>query len=166
MDDRFVTLASLVAGAPAANAPVAVPLSGLATSAPVSVRPVLDLARADIAQELALVRLAALEAFERASADLMARLADDVLGRELALAPVDLAAIAARALARFAEYEPVALAVAPDDVAAFDSPLPVRADASLDAGDLTIEVADGAFETRFTLRVRETVTAVLAESNQ
>ncbi len=124
----------------------------------------LDLARADIVQELALMRLAALEAFERATADLLASLAQDVLARELAIAPADLGALAARALAQFAEHEPIAIVVAPGDAAAFETPLPVRVDASLDAGDLAIDVRDGHFESRFALRLREAVATVATAS--
>jgi hypothetical protein len=123
----------------------------------------LDLARADIAQELALMRIAALESFERASAELLGRLARDVLARELALAPVDLCALAARALAAFADHEPIALAVAPSDVAGFATTLPVRADTMLEPGDLIVEVRDGAFESRFALRVAETIATTASE---
>ncbi len=164
MDDRFVSLASLVI-VPALAQPVA-PGS---TEPPVhgthrETRPMLDIARADIAQELALMRLAALEAFERASADLLGRFARDVLGRELALAPVDLCALAAQALAALSDHDPVALVVAPSDVGAFETTLAVRADAALEPGDLIVEVRDGAFESHFALRVRETIASVLAES--
>ncbi len=130
--------------------------------APTRERPLLDIARADIAQELALMRLAALEAFERASADLLRQLAHDVLARELAIAPADLCALAARALATFAELEPVAIVVAPSDACAFDTSLPVRCDATLDAGDLVIEVREGALESRFAARVRESVALAAA----
>jgi hypothetical protein len=126
----------------------------------------LDLARADIAQELALMRIAALESFERASSDLLGRLARDVLARELALAPVDLCALAARALAAFADHEPIALVVAPSDVAGFATTLPVRADTTLEPGDLIVEIRDGAFESRFALRVADTIATTASESLQ
>ena len=162
MDDRFVTLASLVVIPALAPSPVATVASPVA-AAPRGSKPALDIARADIAQELALMRIAALESFERASADLLGRLARDVLARELALAPVDLCALAARALAALSDHDPIALVVAPDDVAAFESALPIRSDATLHAGDLIVEVKDGAFESRFALRVCETVESIAAE---
>jgi hypothetical protein len=40
----------------------------------------------------------------------------------------------------------------------------VRADAALEPGDLIVEVRDGAFESRFALRVNETVATTAAES--
>ena len=110
------------------------------------------------------MRVAALESFERASADLLGRLARDVLARELALAPVDLCVLAARALAAFSDHDPIALIVATADVDTFESSLPIRGDARLEVGDLIIEVRDGAFESRFALRVRETVETIAAES--
>ena len=166
MDDRFVTLASLVAGVAPAPAPVVSSVTAKANEARPSVaaaRPMLDLARAEVVQELALMRIAALEAFERAGADLLHRLAHDVLARELALAPADVCALAARALAMLAEMEPVAIVVAPADAAAFETALPLRVDASLDAGDLVIDVTDGAFESRYALRVREAIARVAGE---
>jgi hypothetical protein len=164
VDDRFVTLASLVASAPAPQAAPAAERAIEPQPVTKTQRPMLDLARADLAQELALMRLAALEAFERATADVLAALAHDVLGRELAIAPADLGALAARALAQFAEHEPVALVVAPGDAGAFETSLPIRVDASLETGDLLIEVRDGHFESRFALRIREAVANVAASA--
>jgi len=72
-------------------------------------------ARALVGGELALVRLAAREAFERAGRTLLALLGSDVLGRELALAPVDVEALIARTLATFAELEPVRIVLSETD---------------------------------------------------
>lgn len=123
-------------------------------------------ARALIGGELALMRLAAREAFERAGRTLLALLASDVLGRELALAPVDVEALVARTLATFSDLEPVRLALSETDAARIDATrvaaaLPVRADAALDAGDFVIEVRDGALESYRPLRVQ----AVLARTH-
>src|SRR5690348_1458081 len=63
--------------------------------------------------ELALARLAAIEAYERASGDLIAALAHDVLARELALAPADIDALARNVFERFASEEPVTVVVSP-----------------------------------------------------
>jgi flagellar biosynthesis/type III secretory pathway protein FliH len=112
-----------------------------------------------IVEELALLRLAALEAFERARGQMLETLACDVLSRELMLAPADLDALAARALQAFAESEPLALVVAPADAARVSSPLPVRIDSSLVAGDLVIAVRDGEIDARFALRLNESVAA-------
>ena len=80
-------------------------------------------------------------------------LARDVLARELMLAPADLDALAARALRAFAECEPVALLVSPADAERVSSPLPVRIDPSLVAGDLLVAVRDGEVDACFALRL-------------
>ncbi len=108
-----------------------------------------------VVEELALLRLAALEAFDRARARLLESLARDVLARELMLAPADLDALAARALRAFAESEPLALVVAPADAERVSSPLPVRVDPALVAGDLLVAVRDGEIDARFALRLAE-----------
>jgi flagellar biosynthesis/type III secretory pathway protein FliH len=112
-----------------------------------------------IVEELALLRLAALEAFERARGRMLETLAREVLSRELMLAPADLDALAARALQAFAESEPLALVVAPADAARVSSPLPVHIDASLVAGDLVIAVRDGEIDARFALRLNGAIAA-------
>ncbi len=112
-----------------------------------------------IVEELALLRLAALEAFDRARTRLLESLARDVLARELMLAPADLDALAARALRAFAESEPLALVVAPADLERVSSPLPVRADPTLVAGDLLVAVRDGEIDARFALRLAEATAA-------
>jgi flagellar biosynthesis/type III secretory pathway protein FliH len=112
-----------------------------------------------IVEDLALLRLAALEAFERARGRMLEVLAREVLARELMLAPADLDALAARALHEFAESEPLALVVAPADAARVSSPLPVRIDPTLVAGDLVIAVRDGEIDARFALRLSEAAKA-------
>ena len=121
---------------------------------PQIVRSVVDFAHADIVHELALMRLAALESFERAKDALLEALAADVLGRELALAPVDVEALVRRAVARFADLEPVSIAVAPSDAERVHALLPMRIDAALEAGDLIVDVRDGALESTFLFRLQ------------
>ena len=70
-------------------------------------------------------------------------------------APADLDALAARALRAFAESEPLALVVAPADAERVSSPLPVRVDPALVAGDLLVAVRDGEIDARFALRLAE-----------
>ncbi|HMD02286.1 MAG TPA: hypothetical protein VKG44_04905, partial [Candidatus Baltobacteraceae bacterium] len=109
MDESFVPLAVWL------RAP-------LAPAAPAEVRPQSNAGEgedaaggSDLIADLTLLRLAALEAFERARGRLLERLARDVLGRELMLAPADLQTLAERALEAFAESEPLTLAIAPAD---------------------------------------------------
>jgi flagellar biosynthesis/type III secretory pathway protein FliH len=154
VDDSFVTLAALLREAPGAQA--AAPFEpALEPASPVACFP-----HAAIVQELALLRLAAGEAFERGTAQLLRAFAQDVLARELCSSPADVQALAARLLAGSAAYEPVELVLSPDDAARVRVPLPVRADPELAPGDLIVRVRDGALESHLTFRL----TAALARA--
>jgi len=158
VDERFISLAAFVRGnAHAANAPApiaaAVPESEAAES---SAAPgVLAFAHADLVHELALMRLAAMEAYERAVASLLRSLADEVLARELLLEPADVDALVRRVLATFAVRDPVELRVAAADAARVQAGTPVRVDPSLGRGDLTVVVRGGALESRFVQRFED-----------
>jgi flagellar biosynthesis/type III secretory pathway protein FliH len=115
-------------------------------------------------KELALARLAALEAFDRAVPRLLEALARDVLARELALAPADLEHLVSLARNRLAAEEPVALWVAPVDSTRLALELPVRSDPALRPGDLVVHVRDGEVDARFSLRVEEALAAALEPS--
>jgi len=166
--ERFVSLATLVrASAPVREAPtVASATPATQPTAPTHdarvVRNVRDFAHADVVHELALLRLAAREACERAAVLLLETLAHEVLARELALAPVDLAALVRSVLATAAASEPIALAVAPADADRVHATLPVRVDAALAAGDLVVDVRDGAFVSTFALRLEDALARVAA----
>jgi hypothetical protein len=147
VDESFVPLATFVRGTSIAPPPRALdPLPSVANV-------VADFAHADLAQELALMRLAAIEAFERSTTRLLRALAEDVLARELAIAPVDVAALVTRVLARYTEHEPVEIVVCPRDAERVRVPLPLRVDAELVSGDLVVVVRDGAFESHFAFRL-------------
>jgi flagellar biosynthesis/type III secretory pathway protein FliH len=109
---------------------------------------------ASFCDEIALARIAVFEAYERAVARLIEVTARDLLARELALAPADIAALAGRALRMFADEEPVALVVAPADAPLVNVEIPVRVDPSLTPGDLVVVVRDGLIDARFALRAR------------
>jgi len=158
VDDRFVPLAKyLRATAAPLPAPRASDMMASATAefAPSMSPAIVDFAHAGIVADLTMMRLAALEAFERNARLLIADLAHDVLGRELALAPTDIDALVTRALAAFARSEPVAVAVAPNDCDRVHTPLPIRADPALSVGDLVVYVDDGAFESPFAFRLAD-----------
>jgi hypothetical protein len=91
-------------------------------------------------------------------------LARDVLARELRTAPADLAALAAAASAAFGAQEPVALVVSPADAASLAevSALPVRVDPALAAGDLVVEVRDGAYESPLRFRLERALAELCA----
>jgi hypothetical protein len=109
----------------------------------------------DVLGEIARMRLAAREAFDGASARVLADLAHDVLARELALRPADIDALVDRALAAYVEHDPVEIVVSTADVAAVSArtTLPIRADDALARGDVVVRVRDGAFESPLAFRV-------------
>ena len=80
-----------------------------------------------------------------------------VLGRELMLAPPDLAAIAARMLAEHPAAQPLRLRVASSDAAALaaraDRLPPLVNDCELAPGDAIVEFAAGEVDARFGLRL-------------
>jgi hypothetical protein len=102
---------------------------------------------------IGILRVAAGEAFENAARILLERLARDVLGRELALAPCDLAAIVAAARAELEANEPLCVVVAPGEA---DVPLglPRRTDTSLAPGDVVLEARDGTCDARLRVRLQ------------
>jgi flagellar biosynthesis/type III secretory pathway protein FliH len=156
--EGFVPLASFLRGE-ATHASVRVP----ADESPPPVAPLVAAPpHADILSELARMRLFALEAFERGVESLLASFARDVLARELAIAPADLTALASQAVAAFQRDEPLRLVVGPADAARVTSSLPVRVDPSLQAGDLVVEVATGAFESPLAFRLASALEASLA----
>jgi flagellar biosynthesis/type III secretory pathway protein FliH len=107
----------------------------------------------DLMTEVALARLATREAYDRAVPRLLAALAREVLGRELALAPPDLEQLIALGRARFAAEEPVAVWLAPADAPRVVVDIPVRSDPALQPGDLVLEVRDGELDARFAVRL-------------
>jgi flagellar biosynthesis/type III secretory pathway protein FliH len=154
--ESFIPLAAFVrsrSAPPVSSEPATgAPLVAVAADEPE--RPAVTFAYTDALEDLALMRLAALEGYERACTRLLESLASEVLGRELALAPADLAALLQRALAAFSEREPLAIVLAPHDAERARFPLPVRADPTLAAGDLVIEVSDSQLESRFAFRTQ------------
>jgi flagellar biosynthesis/type III secretory pathway protein FliH len=99
--------------------------------------------------------LAAARRFNAALADALALslerlvrdIACDVLARELLLAPCDVAAVAARALQRYAGEGALRLRVHPGDVAACAAlEVPVVGDGSLRTGDVILDVRCGSID--------------------
>ncbi len=125
-----------------AEAPAPAPQS-VAPSAPVGA----------FCSDLALARLAAREAFQRAAIRLLETFARDVLGRELALAPVDIASLVRRMATTFAEDSPLAVILAPADAEAVRCDLAVRTDPTLSPGDVVLVVQDGTVDARLALRL-------------
>ncbi len=159
MDERFIPLAVFVHGSGAlavSAAQHAAPAEPLTESrAPVEITSgAAEFEHADAVHELAAMRLAAHEAFERNKDSLLASVAEHVLGRELALAPAELETLVARVVDASRDLEPVSLALSAADAERVRTPLPKRIDSSLAPGDFIVEVRDGALESRLRFRVR------------
>jgi hypothetical protein len=103
--------------------------------------------------EIERFRAFALDAIERSLGRLVASLAEEVLGRELKLSPVDLQEITNRALRRYDREGPVRVRVSTVDLGAVRTELPVVADADLREGDLIVEVRDGTLDARMHVRL-------------
>ncbi|MBC5799059.1 MAG: hypothetical protein GIX03_00645 [Candidatus Eremiobacteraeota bacterium] len=172
MAEAFIPLAAFVrrprvTGKTCVPAPTAEASPPLPANADAPAHAVVSAAAAPACGEVALMRLAAREALERAGRTLLATLADEVLGRELALAPLDLEALVARTLASFDDLEPARIVLSQADAPESDAPrlagaLPVRTDPALEAGHFIIEVRDGVLDSQHSFRL-QTVLARAAE---
>jgi hypothetical protein len=159
-DDRFVPFAHLLR----AGTPPGSPAAEACEPAQPPHGPAPAVVAGPLAGEVALLRAAALEAFERASERLLQGLAAEVLGRDLALAPCDIETLTRRFVAELMEFEPLALVLSPADANRVRSSLPVRVDSALRSGDAIVEVRDGAFESRAAFRLESSVAAALREA--
>jgi hypothetical protein len=161
-EQRFTPFADLLRGGAHEAAAAAAPARA---AAPGGDAPAADLpVAATLRQELARIRFAALDGFERAARRLLAELASEVLARELLLAPADTAALVRRLCAQFAAFEPLGLVLSPPDAERVRLGLPVRVDAALRPGDVILEVREGAFESHAAFRTEGAVARARSEA--
>ncbi|MDE2481656.1 MAG: hypothetical protein KGN02_05665 [bacterium] len=110
--------------------------------------------RDDALAEVRRFRAALADALDAVLADLLAAIARDVLARELALAPADLAAIAARARERCAGDDPLALRVHPDACAALaNAEMRVVPDERVGRDDVVLHVRCGTIDATLEARL-------------
>jgi hypothetical protein len=160
-DPAFVSFAEVLHGTlarresePAAPAPAVV-----ASDVPASTCvPIDDVAgAADLLRDVRIFRARLADAFDAARTALVHELAYAVLGRELQLAPADIASIAQRITVEHAATQPLRVRVAPADVAAVNARAaglpPIVADAFLAPGDAMLEFADGHIDARLGVRL-------------
>lgn len=96
------------------------------------------------------------DAMEVVRGDLLRDLACDILGRELQLAPCDIAGIVTQALARCRAEFPMAVRVHPDDLPALQNcAVAVIADANLRRGDALLDVRKGTIDMTLGARLAE-----------
>lgn len=121
-----------------------------------------DVAEAQIAglREVRLFRACLADALDALRESLLRDLAATVLARELQIAPAEIESIAAQALERLVEDEPVRLLACSADLPALAAiPLPVRADARLRRGDLLVEVRFGTIDVSLGVRLAQVLEA-------
>jgi flagellar assembly protein FliH len=156
-DGAFVPFAQLLAPPPplaaAADAPPPVPDGPAATPA-----------GAVAERDVRLFRARLADAFDVARDSLAREFAYAVLGRELMLAPPDLAALAERILAEHPDARPLRLRVAPGDAAVLGARAgalpPLVADAALAPGDAIVEFAAGSIDARLGVRLAAVLDAL------
>ncbi|MDQ6931057.1 MAG: FliH/SctL family protein [Candidatus Eremiobacteraeota bacterium] len=114
-------------------------------------------------REVRLFRAHLAEALERAVHGLRCEIAREILGRELALAPVDVRALLDASLERYRHLAPLRARVHADDVAlAGDCGIAVFADDTLSRGDICIDLKNGSLDLRLSARVD----ALIGPANQ
>ncbi len=150
-DDVFVSFAEVLR--PPAGPELQAPAEPEAEPAPAVAAPI---AIAEAERDVRLFRARLADAFADARDQLVRELAYAVLGRELLLAPPDVAVLANRILADHPAAQPLRLRVSATDLdvcAARAPALPFVADPALAPGDAIVEFADGQVDARLGVRL-------------
>lgn len=135
MPETFRSLASMVLeGGPSAEDDAAPPRTDEHTD----VQPVQEACR-----EARLFAARLHETVGALAARMLEDIAADVLARELRMAPVDIACVIERAIARCLIDEPIRVRAHPDEASAVACGIPVVADERLRRGDAVLELRDG-----------------------
>jgi flagellar biosynthesis/type III secretory pathway protein FliH len=152
--DGFVPLSTWLAGpAPAAPEPERPDPPSCAEppaeAAPLPAAPLA--AQVELMREVRLFRARLADALAAATPQLLRQLAYAVVGRELCLAPADVAALAARIVAEHPAAEPVAIRHALGE--RVDVGVPAVADPALAPGDLVLVFTAGEVDARLGIRL-------------
>jgi len=153
-DAEFVPIARLLQPPPAASPSVAPPPAVEARAA----RPIRDCDDPSPAalREVRIFRAALADALEAQLSNLSRDVAIAVLARELELAPVDVRAIARRAIERAAPQEAISIRVHPSELSLLeDDGLPAAGDATLRRGDVAVDVRSGTIDATLGARLSE-----------
>lgn len=145
-DEGFVSVAELLARDAIPVPPAVVPDVALPVAEEIP-------DRAELLRDIRLFRARLADALDTARDALLRELAVAVVGRELLLAPADVAAIAARLIATHPAATPVRLRIAPDDVEQLPPVAPVHADPTLAPGDLILAFDDRVCDARLGVRL-------------
>jgi len=105
-------------------------------------------------------RAAVADAVEAALTPLLHEIADNVLGRELKIAPADVAAVVAAALARFEKERVLVIRAHCEDLEALAAfGIECVADSRLGRGEMFFEVRSGTIDLRFAARLEAALAA-------
>lgn len=162
-DRRFVPLARWLRGPSVEDGALSVPaLPELTTETP-PVEPPQAPQRelAEVLREVRVFRAQLADAFEAACAALIPEFAYAVIGRELVLAPADVAAIAARILAEHPAAQSPCVRIAPSDAERVGGRFAHVVDDALAPGDAVIEFAGGFVDARLGVRLAAVIAAWL-----
>jgi flagellar biosynthesis/type III secretory pathway protein FliH len=155
MGDPFVSLIEWMHPSASSETPES---NNLAETVPDIVEPepqgAADAPIAELAAQVRRFRAALDDALEIAVAALLVDIASEVVGRELRLGPVDIAAIVTRARERYAMEEPLRVRLHPDECDSVQLDATVIGDASLRRGDVVIEVRAGPIDARLGTRLQ------------
>ena len=157
-DARFVSLAELLAPAPATHSLDAAPERD-APPAVMPSSPVYAVETQDAVRAARVFHATLADAFDALLARLIRDLCAEVLARELELRPVDIARIAQRLLDERVQDGPLRMRVAAAD-AHLACGVPVVADASLQPGDAVLECTNGSVDARLGVRLADLLMAV------
>jgi hypothetical protein len=157
MSDRnadFVPIARLLSPTEAAQETTPAPqVDEIDTARPAHERD--DPSRAAL-RDVRIFRAALADALESELSDLSRDVAIAILARELELAPVDVRAIARRALERAASHEVLSIRVHPSELNVLeDCELPASGDPALRRGDVAIDVRSGTIDATLGARLSE-----------
>jgi flagellar biosynthesis/type III secretory pathway protein FliH len=151
VSDEFVQLAALLRRLAPVEPEVVAPA---AIAPPEPERSCDDDAMEVVASQIRRFRAHLSQAFDGILEQLLRDLACDVLARELALAPVEIATVAANCLTRVLDDSPLRLRTCSEDGERLvELGLPVVADPALRSGDVIVELRDGELDLRLGVRL-------------
>lgn len=146
MADGFVSFDAFLRQAQPAVQTLALPNAGDRVDEPPPVR-VEPCPCAGALSEVRRFHAALADALDVALEGLLRDVACDVLARELSLAPADVAAIAARAVTRYASESPLRIRVHPEELFRLNGmEVPVVADSELRRGDVALDLQCGTID--------------------
>lgn len=117
----------------------------------------------DLMRDVRCFRAHLRDTLERSVERLLEYIAEEVLAREIALAPCDIQRIVERALELIVPEPPITVRVSEADISRVQhGQFPVEVDASMKPGDVTLILAHGTIATTLTHRLNDAIAEALA----